>query len=123
MSVGFLDHKTGMSLFSYTYTFFKQPKHESFVGFGTLVAMNTLAAGWKLYLFDYYLNFYTVLAGHLAAGMGKNILIIPFAHLGAEKAISDKWFINVGVNNSLRIYKSRKSKVLIFPSVNVNYRY
>ena len=46
-SIGFLDHKTGLSLFGYARTLKIHNNNEFFAGIGTLIAANTISLGWK----------------------------------------------------------------------------
>ena len=68
-SIGFLDYKTGTSFFSYTRTLMNYKKHELFVGIGTLIAMNTLSAGWKYYLLNSPVHLYSVISIQGVAGI------------------------------------------------------
>ena len=127
-SVGFLDHRTGMSLASYSRTLLANESHELFVGVGSVLAMTTLAVGWKFYAFHYYVDFYCVVAGHAAAGMSDKILVAPFASLGIELGITDDYFLNVGVNNTLRLYVKdfkmyRDPELVVFPHASVTHRW
>ncbi|SVD79142.1 uncharacterized protein METZ01_LOCUS431996, partial [marine metagenome] len=122
VSVGFLDHKTGNSLVGYARTLKKVDKHELFVGVGTLVAMNTLSAGWKYYLLDSPIHLYSVVSIQGIAGMGGGF-ISPFLSVGAEKSITDKLYINLGLNTVIRVYKNRPNELVPFPNVNLNWRF
>ena len=100
----------------------KVDKHELFVGVGTLVAMNTLSAGWKYYLLDSPIHLYSVVSIQGIAGMGGGF-ISPFLSVGAEKSITDKLYINLGLNTVIRVYRNRPIELVPFPNVNLNWRY
>ena len=127
MSLGFLDHKTGISLVEYARTLKKVDKHELFVGVGTLIALNTLSVGWKYYLSDSPVHFYSVIAAQGAVGMSVkfNILPIVFASVGFEKAIFKHIWINLGVNSTARLYLdgSHNTDFLVLPNANINWRW
>ena len=122
ISVGFLDHKTGMSLIGYAHTLKIIDKHEFFIGAGTLVAMNTAAVGWKYYLNDSPIHLYSVMSIMGVAGMG-GMFGAPFVSLGAEKSITEKLYINAGLNTMVSIYDNRPPELVPFPNVNLNWRY
>ena len=122
VSIGFLDHKTGNSLVGYARTILKHENHEIFIGVGTLLAMNTLSVGWKYYISDSPIKFYSVLATQGIAGMGGGF-IAPAISIGIEKKITKKLFINLGINSNLRIYANRPIELIAFPNININYRY
>ena len=122
VSVGFLDHKTGNSLVGYARTLKKVDKHELFVGVGTLVAMNTLSAGWKYYLLDSPIHLYSVMSIQGIVGMGGGF-VSPFLTVGTEKSITDKLYINLGLNTVIRVYRNRPIELVPFPNVNLNWRY
>ena len=127
MSLGFLDHKTGISLVGYARTLKKVDKHELFVGVGTLIALNTLSVGWKYYLSDSPVHFYSVIAAQGAVGMSVkfNILPIVFASVGFEKSIFKHIWINLGVNSTARLYLdgSHNTDFLVLPNANINWRW
>ncbi|MDP6684617.1 MAG: hypothetical protein QGH24_01590 [Candidatus Marinimicrobia bacterium] len=122
ISVGFLDHKTGMSLVGYARTLKTMENHEFFIGVGTLLAANTIAAGWKSYLNDSPIHIYSVVSIQGVAGMGGEI-VAPFVSIGGEKSITEKLYINAGLNTLLRIYNYRSPELVPFPNVNLNWRY
>ena len=122
VSIGFLDHKTGNSFVGYARTILKHQNHEIFIGFGTLLAMNTLSAGWKYYISNSPIKFYSVLSTQGIAGMG-GLFIAPAISIGIEKKITKKLFMNLGINSNLRIYANRPMELIAFPNININYRY
>jgi len=125
VSIGMFDHKNGTSLVGFSRTLAIHDEHEFFVGIGTLIAMNTLSFGWKhIWLEERNFDAYAVLAIHVVAAMSENILITPFMSVGIEKEISDPWFLQLGLNNTLRVYDDgRSSDLLMYPNVNISYRY
>ena len=127
MSLGFLDHKTGISLVGYARTLKKVDKHELFVGVGTLIALNTLSVGWKYYLSDSPVHFYSVIAAQGAVDMSVkfNILPIVFASVGFEKSIFKHIWINLEVNSTARLYLdgSHNPDFLVLPNANLNWRW
>jgi hypothetical protein len=122
ISAGFLDHKTGMSLIGYARTLKTVDRHEFFVGGGTLIAAITLAIGWKYYLHDSQIPLYSVVAFHGVSGMGGEFGA-PFISLGAEKSITEKLYINAGLNTTIRMYNNRSPELISFPNINLNWRY
>ena len=122
VSVGFLDHKTGTSLVGYARTIKKFNKHELFIGAGTVIAAVTFSAGWKYYLSDSPLQFYSVVSVQNATGMGGSF-IAPFISLGIEKRITKKIYFNLGLNTTIRVYPDRPVEFVMFPNFNINFRY
>ena len=122
VSVGFLDHKTGTSLVGYARTMKKFDKHELFIGAGTVIAAVTFSAGWKYYLSDSPLQVYSVVSVQNAIGMGGSF-IAPFISLGIEKRITKKMYFNLGLNTTIRVYPDRPVEFVMFPNVNINFRY
>jgi|GEM_PF-835490 len=122
LSVGFLDHKTGMSLIGYAQTLKQTEKHEFFVGGGTLIAMFTASAGWKYFFYDGYIQAYSVLSIQGVSGMGGGF-IAPVISLGIEKRLYKKWFINLGGNSTIRPHPDKAFEFVTFPAININKRY
>tara|TARA_B100000029_G_scaffold326227_1_gene318692 strand:+ start:80 stop:688 length:609 start_codon:yes stop_codon:yes gene_type:complete len=123
IAVGFLDHKTGLSLIGYARTFMAKNKHEIFIGVGTVLAANTIAAGWKYYLTDDSpVQLYSVVSIQGIAGMGGSI-VAPFVSIGGEKSITEKLYINGGLNTIFRLYNDKTLELLVLPSINLNWRY
>jgi hypothetical protein len=125
VSIGMFDHKTGTSLVGFSRTLAIHDEHEFFIGVGTLIAMNTLSLGWKhIWLEARNFDAYAVLSIHVIAAMSENLLITPFMSVGIEKEVSDPWFLQLGLNNTLRVYgDGRSSDLLMYPNVNLSYRY
>ena len=123
-SIGFLDHKTGLSLFGYARTLKIHNNNEFFAGIGTLIAANTISLGWK-YTFlnkpvksdpktgDLIIglstglidDFYVVASIQGIGGMGGSV-VAPFFSGGLEKRLTKKIYINLGVNSIFRYYGS-----------------
>ena len=122
IAVGFLDHKTGLSLIGYARTFMTKNKHEIFIGVGTILAAATIAVGWKYYLTDSPVQLYSVVSIQGIAGMGGSI-VAPFVSIGCEKSITEKLYINGGLNTTFRLYSDRIPVLLVFPNINLNWRY
>ena len=128
LSVGLFDHKTGLSIGSFSYNLVNAGDHEVFIGAGTSLIFNASSLGWKYYLFSYGVDFYSVLAVQgLVGGMSKKTNILPatFASLGFEKALTKKLWINAGVNLTVRLYLdgSHPPDILVLPNCNVNWRW
>ena len=57
-----------------------------------------------------------------ASGMGVSF-IAPFISLGIEKRITKKMYFNLGLNTTIRVYPDRPVEFVMFPNVNINFRY
>ena len=127
-SVGLFDHKTGLSLVSYAYNLVNNGDHEVFVGAGSALLATTASVGWKYYLFEYGVDFYSVLAAQgVVAGMAREFTVLPvtFASLGFEKKIGNRLWVNAGVNVTIRLYppgSSHPPDVIPLPNLNINWR-
>ena len=84
VAIGFLDHKTGISLVGYARTLKETKKHEYFIGACTMISSFTASAGWKYYFNDAPIQFYSVLLIQGVNGMGGGF-IAPVISLGVEK--------------------------------------
>ena len=127
-SFGFLNHQTGSSVVSYARTLWASENHEVYAGVGSVLALNTLAVGWKVYVFESFVDAYLVTAAHFMAGMSEKSLVAPFFAVGVEKSLWGGFFINAGVNNTLRLYLEdgrsyRDAEVLVFPHAHLTYRW
>ena len=127
-SFGFLDHRTGSSIVSYSRTLWAGESQEIFAGVGSALALNTAALGWKFYAFEYYVDVYLVVAVHAMAGMSDNIIVAPFFSGGVEKEIWEGYFLNAGVNNTVRLYIEdskfyRDAELVVFPHGSLSYRW
>ena len=129
LTIGALDHKTGLSLIGYARTLVSNEKHELFVGAGTLIAAVTISSGWKYNFLHYYADFYSVVSVQaISAGQSKKIVYAPFLALGIEKKLSTKWYINAGVVHLIRLYIRdydiyRPTEHMILPNLNFNRRW
>ena len=151
-SIGFLDHKTGLSLLGYARTLKIHNNNEFFVGIGTLIAANTISLGWKYSFLNKPVklnpdtgdpivgfstglidDYYVVASIQSVAGMGGSI-IAPFFSGGIEKRLTKKIYINVGVNSIFRYYGSESvdsetgevrpaQEFITFPTIHLSLRY
>ena len=122
VAVGFIDHKTGMSLVGYARTLKQTEKHEFFIGAGTMIAAFTASAGWKYYFNNAPIQFYSVLSIQGVNGMGGGF-IAPVISLGFEKNLYKKWHINFGVISMVRPHPDKSIELIAFPTININKRY
>ena len=122
VAVGFLDHKTGISLVGYARTLKQTEKHEIFVGAGTMIAAFTASAGWKYYFNYAPIQFYSVLSIQSVNGMG-GAFITPVISLGVEKNLNKKWFINFGAISMVRPHPDKPIDFVTLPAININMRY
>ena len=122
VAVGFLDHKTGMSLVGYARTLKQTEKYDFFIGAGTLIAAFTASAGWKYYFNDAPIKFYSVLSMQGINGMGAGF-IAPVISLGFEKNLYKKWHVNFGVISMVRPHPDKPIELKAFPTININKRY
>ena len=150
--IGFLDHKTGLSLLGYARTLKIHNNNEFFVGIGTLIAVNTISLGWKYSFLNKSVklnpdtgdpiigfstglidDYYVVASIQSVAGMGGNI-VAPFFSGGFEKRLTKKIYINVGVNSMFRYYGSKSvdnktgevrpaQEFITFPTIHFSLRY
>ena len=119
ISIGFLDHKTGSSAIGYTRSILQNKNNELFLGFGSMIAINTFTMGYKKYLFRSFVDGYSVISMQKAYGMGGEVNA-AFLSIGLEKKIWKLLFINGGVNVTRPL---NVSHFLTFPSLNLNIRY
>ncbi len=150
--IGFLDHKTGLSLLGYARTLIIHNNNELFVGIGTLIAANTISLGWKYSFLNKPVklnpdtgdpiigfstglidDYYVVASIQSVAGMGGSI-VAPFFSGGFEKRLTKKIYINVGVNSMFRYYGSKSVdnktgevrpalEFITFPTIHFSLRY
>ena len=123
VSVGFLDHKTGISMLGYTFTIIQNENNEIFVGLGTSIATNTLVLGLKKYLFRIFIDGYSVISVQNIYGMGGESFKSPVVALGFEKKVWRQIFINIGFNSIIRIYPQRSTELINHPYCNLNIRF
>jgi len=121
-AVGFLDHKTGMSLVGVARTLWQDEHHEIFVGAGTLIAMVSATIGWKYYFKNAPLNAYSVLSIQSASAMGGSF-VAPIISLGVEKNIYKQWYFNAGAISMIRPHPDKAFEFVTFPAININRRY
>ena len=151
-SIGFLDHKTGLSLFGYARTLKIHNNNEFFVGIGTLISANKISLGWKYSFLNKPVklnpdtgdpiigfstglidDYYVVASIQSVAGMGGSI-VAPFFSGGFEKRLTKKIYINVGVNSMFRYYGSKSvdnktgevrpaQEFITFPTIHFSLRY
>jgi hypothetical protein len=122
ISVGFLDHKTGTSIFGYTRTIIQNDNNEIFVGLGTSIAINTLVVGLKKYLLRSFIDGYSVISIQSIYGMGGGFKA-PAISIGVEKKIWKQFFVNMGFNTTIRIYTERTPDFISYPHLNINVRF
>jgi hypothetical protein len=122
VAVGFLDHKTGMSLVGYARTLKQTEKHDFFIGAGTMIAAFTASAGWKYYFNDALIKFYSVLSIQGVNAMGGGF-IAPVISFGVEKNLYKKWYVNFGAISMVRPYSDKPIDLVTFPTININKRY
>ena len=123
ISIGFLDHKTGTSMIGYSRSIIQNKNHELFIGFGTLIATNTLALGVKKYLLRSFIDSYSVISLQRVYGMGGEGFNAPAISIGFEKKIWKKCFINLGVNSTVRFYSEGMIEFINYPNININVRF
>tara|TARA_Y100000994_G_scaffold5517_1_gene5254 strand:+ start:58648 stop:59106 length:459 start_codon:yes stop_codon:yes gene_type:complete len=123
ISIGLLDSKTGFSAIGYTRSILQNKNNELFIGFGTMLALNTVVAGYKKYLFRSFINGYSVISIQNVFGIGGDSDATCFS-IGFEKKIWKILFINMGGN--IHIFKNRDfldGDFLAFPFLNLNIRF
>ena len=119
ISIGLFDHKTGFSVAGYTRSIIQNSHNEVFVGFGSMIALNTFTIGYKKYLFKSIVDGYSVISMQKIHGMpgSSNAACLS---IGIEKKIWKILFINIGVNVTNLI---EDLESLTFPSLTLNIRY
>ena len=122
IAIGFLDHKTGTSFIGYSKSIIQNQNNELFVGFGTIIASNTLSIGFKKYLIKKKINCYSVVSLQSVFGMG-GAFNAPAVSIGIEKGIIKNIFMNLGINSTIRFYSSKNTELITFPQVNLSIRY
>ena len=129
VSLGFLTHKTGLSLVDYNYTVFQTEDHDFSVGVGTLLAAGGTSIAWKYYAYRGFADFYSVVALQFVSGMSDAPpKMIPFVSLGMEYQVFDGNYINVGVNQWVttglrQINEFRQGDYMILPQVSWGWRW
>ena len=118
ISVGILDSKTGFSAIGYTRSILQNKNNELFIGFGTMLALNTVVAGYKKYLFRSFIDGYSVISIQNIFGMAGDSDAACFS-IGIETKIWKVFFINAGGN----IHVIEDENLLAFPFLNINIRF
>ena len=131
ISIGFLDHKTGITAIGYTRSILQNGNNELFVGFGSMIAVNTFVVGYKKYLLRSFIDGYSVASMQKIYGMGGDFFA-PAISIGFEKKIWKFLFINIGAHSIIRLssqegegYENNLDNVnvITFPNLNLNFRY
>ena len=123
ISIGLLDSKTGFSAVGYTRSILQNKNNELFIGFGTMLALNTVVAGYKKYLFRSFVDGYSVMSIQNVFGMGGDSDAACFS-IGFEKKIWKIFFLNMGGN--IHLFKNQgflDGDFLAFPFLNINIRF
>ena len=119
ISIGLLDHKTGFSALGYTRSILQNTNNELFVGFGSMISLNTFVIGYKKYLLRSIVDGYSVISMQKIYGMGGKSNAACLS-IGMEKRVWKVLFINIGCNVTNLV---EDLDFLIFPSLNLNIRY
>ena len=123
VSIGFLDSKTGFSAIGYTRSILQNKNNELFIGFGTMLALNTVVAGYKKYLFRSFIDGYSVISIQNIFGMGGDS-DAGCLSIGIEKKIWKVFFINAGGNvHVIKDADLLDGDFLVFPYLNINIRF
>ena len=123
ISIGLLDSKTGFSAIGYTRSILQNKNNELFIGFGTMLALNTVVAGYKKYLFRSFIDGYSVMSIQNVFSMGGDSDAACFS-IGFEKKIWKIFFVNMGGN--IHLFKKQSfldGDFLAFPFLNINIRF
>tara|TARA_B100000427_G_C15267377_1_gene489403 strand:+ start:103 stop:561 length:459 start_codon:yes stop_codon:yes gene_type:complete len=123
VSIGLLDSKTGFSAIGYSRSILQNKNNELFIGFGTMLALNTVVAGYKKYLFRSFIDGYSIISIQNIFGMGGDSDAACLS-IGIEKKIWKVFFINAGGN--VHIIKDADlldGDLLAFPYLNINIRF
>ena len=123
ISIGLLDSKTGFSAIGYTKSILQNKNNELFIGFGTMVAINTVVAGYKKYLFRSFIDGYSVISIQNIFGMAGDSDAACLS-IGLEKKIWKIFFINAGGNiHVIEDGDLLDGDFLAFPFLNINIRF
>ena len=123
ISIGLLDSKTGFSAIGYTRSIIQNKNNELFIGFGTMLALNTVVAGYKKYLFRSFIDGYSVISVQNIFGLGGDSDATCFS-IGFEKKIWKAFFINLGSN--IHVFEDGDfldGDFLAFPFLNISIRF
>ena len=122
ISIGFLDHKTGNSAIGYTRSFLQNKNNELFVGFGTMIAINTFVIGYKKYWLRSFIDGYSAITLQKIYGMGGELNAVGLS-FGFEKKIWKLLFINIGINSTIELSTLKSVDFLTLPSLGLSLRY
>ena len=123
ISIGLLDSKTGFSAIGYSRSIIQNKNNELFIGFGTMLALNTVVAGYKKYLFRSFIDGYSVISVQNIFGLGGDSDATCFS-IGFEKKIWKVFFINAGGNiHAFKEPDFLDGDFLAFPYLNINIRF
>ena len=123
ISIGLFDSKTGFSAIGYTRSILQNRNNELFVGFGTMLALNTVVAGYKKYLFRSFIDGYSVISIQNIFGMAGDSDAACLS-IGLEKKIWKIFFINAGGNiHVIEDGDLLDGDFLAFPFLNINIRF
>ncbi|MAQ69702.1 MAG: hypothetical protein CMD23_01230 [Flavobacteriales bacterium] len=123
ISIGILDSKTGFSAVGYSRSILQNKNNELFIGFGTMLALNTVVAGYKKYLFRAFVDGYSVISVQNIFGMSGDSDAVCLS-IGLEKKIWKVFFINAGGNiHVVEEADLLDGDFLAFPYLNINIRF
>ena len=123
ISIGLFDSKTGLSAIGYTRSILQNKNNELFIGFGSMLALNTVVAGYKKYLFRSFIDGYSVISVQNIFGLGGDSDATCLS-IGVEKKIWKIFFINAG--GKIYVIKDEDfldGDFLAFPFLNINIRF
>ncbi|MDP6340149.1 MAG: hypothetical protein QF842_07530 [Candidatus Marinimicrobia bacterium] len=107
-------------MFGITRALYQTNRYEIFAGLG-LIPTGALSLGWKYYMNDGPLQYYSVLSIQQINAMGGEI-IAPYISLGGEKKLTEKLYFNFGVSTVVRFYSDRAPDIVPFPAFNFSWR-
>ncbi len=123
VSIGLLDSKTGLSAIGYTRSILQNKNNELFIGCGTMIALNTVVAGYKKYLFRSFIDGYSVISIQNVFGIGGDSDAVCLS-IGFEKKIWKIFFLNAGGNiHAFKDADLLDGDFLAFPYLNINIRF
>ena len=119
ISFGLFDHKTGFSALGCTRSILQKNHNEVFLGFGSMIQLNTLVIGYKKYVFRSFIDGYSVVSIQKIYGMSGSSNSVCLS-IGIEKRIWKFLFINTGLNITSLV---EDLEFLAYPSLNLNVRF
>ena len=123
ISIGLFDSKTGFSAIGYTKSILQNKNNEIFIGFGSMLALNTVVAGYKKYLFRSFIDGYSVISVQNIFGLGGDSDAVCLS-IGFEKKIWKVFFLNAGGNiHALKEADLLDGDFLGFPYLNISIRF